>query len=833
MITKTVQFSLLSLLSLLSSVAFATSAVPDKTELKLWYNQAATLWEEALPLGNGRLGAMVYGKPADETIQLNENTFWAGGPHNNINTAALASLPKIRSLITTGDHVAAEALAAKTITSQGANGMPYQSAGNLHLEFPAHTQYQNYYRDLDIANAVATTRYQVADVVYSREIFTSLADQVLVVKLTASKPGKLSFKAYLSHPAKAAFSTQNANTVLMQVQSADHEGIKGQVQLGSLLQVQNSGGSLSQKDHQIQVKNADSVLLLVSMATNFVNYKDISADALKRAQQYLDTAQQQFQRQPYQARKTAHSTLYKNYFDRVTLDLGDSEFSTEPTDQRIRLFAQRHDPELVSLYFQFGRYLLISSSQPGGQPANLQGLWNHRQDPPWDSKYTLNINAQMNYWPAEVTQLTELHQPFIQMIKELAVTGQQSAKTMYGARGWMTHHNTDIWRITGAVDYSWGSWPTSNAWLSQHLWQKYLYSGDRAYLAEVYPVMKAAVQFFEDFLIESPDKQWLIVSPSMSPENAPKATGTKIAAGVTMDNQLLFDLYSNTIAAATILNQDQNLLPGWQQILSRLPPMQIGQHHQLQEWLQDWDDPQDKHRHISHLYGLYPSNQISPLRSPELFNAAKVTMEQRGDPSTGWSMNWKINLWARLLDGDRAFKLMREQIKPALTADGKISESGGTYPNMFDAHPPFQIDGNFGFTSGVAEMLAQSHDGAVHLLPALPQEWPNGAVTGLMMRGGFVLDMSWHNGQVCRLKIHSRLGGNLRLRSASPLPEVTAFKVHKASGSSENPNPFYQQAQIKPPLKHTSKNLPQLSLANSYLIDVPTQAGKDYLWTCI
>lgn len=836
--SKTVQFSLLSfrgalsVVSLVSCIALASSAEPATTALKLWYSQPAALWEEALPLGNGRLGAMVYGKPADETIQLNENTFWAGGPHNNINTAALSSLPEIRRLITTGDYAGAEALAAKSITSQGANGMPYQSAGNLHLEFPAHTQYQNYYRDLDLANAVATTRYQVADVVYSREVFTSLADQVVVVKLTASKPGKLSFKAYLSHPSKAVFSQQNANTVLMQVQANDHEGIKGQLQLASLLYAQHSGGHLSQTNQQLEVQNADSVLLLLSMATNFVSYQDISANALSRAQEYLAKAQQQFQHQQYPARKLAHSKVYKHYFDRVTLDLGHSEFSAEPTDQRIRLFAQRHDPELASLYFQFGRYLLISSSQPGGQPANLQGLWNHRQDPPWDSKYTLNINAQMNYWPAEVTQLTELHQPFIQMIKELAVTGQQSAKTMYGARGWMAHHNTDIWRITGGVDYSWGSWPTSNAWLSQHLWQKYLYSGDKTYLAEVYPVMKAAVQFFEDFLIESPDKQWLIVSPSMSPENAPKATGTKIAAGVTMDNQLLFDLFSNTIAAATILNQDQNLLPGWQQILSRLPPMQIGQHHQLQEWLQDWDDPQDKHRHISHLYGLYPGNQISPLRSPELFNAAKVTMEQRGDPSTGWSMNWKINLWARLLDGDRAFKLMREQIKPALTADGKISESGGTYPNMFDAHPPFQIDGNFGFTSGLAEMLAQSHDGAVHLLPALPQEWPNGRVTGLMMRGGFVLDMSWHNGQVCRLKIHSRLGGNLRLRSASPLPAVTAFKLYQASDNSTNSNPFYQQAQIKAPLKHTNKNLPQLSFSSSSLIDVPTEAGKDYLWNC-
>lgn len=830
--TKTVQFSLLTLFSLLSCVAFATSAAPAATNLKLWYNQPAKLWEEALPLGNGRLGAMVYGKPSDETIQLNENTFWAGGPHNNINTAALSSLAEIRRLITTGDYAAAEALAAKTITSQGAQGMPYQSAGYLQLEFPGHTTYSHYYRDLDIANAVASTSYQVGDVIYNREVFTSLVDQVLVVRLTASKPGQLSFKAYLSHPARAAFSTQNANTVAMQLQSADHEGIQGQMQLASLLQVQHKGGRLSQTNHQIQVENADSVLLLLSMATNFVNYKDISADALKRAQQYLAKAQQQFQQQPYQARKTAHSKVYKNYFDRVTLDLGKSDFSAEPTDQRIRLFAQRHDPELASLYFQFGRYLLISSSQPGGQPANLQGLWNHRQDPPWDSKYTLNINAQMNYWPAEVTQLTELHQPFIQMIKELSVTGQQSAKSMYGARGWMAHHNTDIWRITGGVDYSWGSWPTSNAWLSQHLWQKYLYSGDNTYLAEVYPVMKAAVEFFEDFLIESPDKQWLIVSPSMSPENAPKATGTKIAAGVTMDNQLLFDLFSNTIAAASILGQDKRQIPAWQNMLSRLPPMQIGQYHQLQEWLQDWDDPQDKHRHVSHLYGLYPSNQISPLRSPELFNAAKVTMEQRGDPSTGWSMNWKINLWARLLDGDRALKLMRDQIKPALTSDGKISESGGTYPNMFDAHPPFQIDGNFGFTSGMAEMLAQSHDGAVHLLPALPQEWPNGAVTGLMMRGGFVLDMSWQNGQVCKLKIHSRLGGNLRLRSYSPLPAVSNFKVYKAKDSSANPNPFYQQAQIKTPLKHTTKNLPQLSLANSYLIDVPTQAGRDYLWSC-
>lgn len=821
-------------LVILLGLIFCISVSASANQLnKLWYEKPASLWEEALPLGNGRLGAMVYGDPAHENIQLNENTFWAGGPHNNLNPAALQSLPEIRRLIAAGDYSAAEELAAKTITSQGANGMPYQTAGNLHVEFPEHTKVNHYYRDLDIGNAVATTTYQVGDVIFTREVFSSFVDQVIVVKLSASKPRQLSFSTYLSHPDQMKVELDGDIGLLMQGVSKDHEGIKGAVKLAALMNVQVTGGQLQQSKQKLEVNNADSALILVSLATNFVSYKDISANVEQRARDYLAQAKQQFfssgGESRYSQRKKAHSDFYQQYFNRVSLNLGDSEFSKEPTDQRIRLFAERHDPAMASLYFQFGRYLLISSSQLGGQPANLQGLWNHRQDPPWDSKYTLNINAEMNYWPAEVTQLSELHEPLIQMTKELSVTGRESAKTMYGANGWMAHHNTDIWRMTGGVDRTWGSWPTSNAWLCQHLWEKYLYSGDKKYLASVYPVMKSAVDFFEDFLIESPDKKWLIVSPSMSPENAPKATGVKIAAGVTMDNQLLFDLYSNTIAAAKLLDEDKKSISTWQKTLSRLPPMQIGQYHQLQEWLADWDDPQDKHRHVSHLYGLYPSNQISPMSSPELFRAARVSMEQRGDPSTGWSMNWKINLWARLLDGDRAFKLMRDQIKPALTLDGSVSESGGTYPNMFDAHPPFQIDGNFGFTSGMAEMLAQSHDGAVYLLPALPQAWPDGEVKGLAMRGGFIVDMRWEKNRVVELKVHSRLGGNLRLQTNAPLPLAHGFRVKKASG--KNANPFYSQAKIKPPLINTTLRVPQLSLANTYLIDVATEAGRDYVWS--
>jgi alpha-L-fucosidase 2 len=816
----------LSLAILAASITFTSFSVQAQN-LKLWYDKPATQWEEALPLGNGRLGAMVYGSVAVENIQLNEDTFWAGGPHNNINPAAKQSLPEIRKLIDQGNYVAASDMAEKTITSQGAQGMPYQTAGNLTLSFEKHTAYTDYYRELDLQQAVARTHYQVDEVRFEREIYSSFADQVIVIHLTASQSKALNFTLALSHPDNMPVSADSQKGLLtMQGLSNDHEGIKGQVKLVNLAKIVQSDGNTQVDGKSLKISDATEVVILVSMATNFINYHDVSGDAMARATEYLAKAESKFKNaQLTEQQLQQHVKAYQHYFNRVSLDLGSNDFALEPTDQRIREFPHRFDPAMVALYFQFGRYLLISSSQPGTQAANLQGIWNNSSTPAWDSKYTLNINAQMNYWPAEVTNLTEMHQPFFDLIKDLSVSGQDSAQMMYGARGWMAHHNTDIWRVTGGIDWSWGSWPTSNAWLVQHLWEHYLYTSDKQFLSKVYPILQSACYFFEDFLTKDPKTGWLIVSPSISPENEPSVTGKKIAAGVTLDNQLLFDLFTHSITAAKILNVDKQDSAKWQSIVEQLPPMQIGQYHQLQEWLEDWDDPQDKHRHVSHLYGLFPSNQISPLRTPELFNAAKVSLEQRGDPSTGWSMNWKINLWARLLDGNRALKLIGEQIKPAINGD---FESGGTYPNMFDAHPPFQIDGNFGFTSGVAEMLAQSHDGAVYLLPALPTAWTQGEIQGLVMRGGFVLDMRWEKGQLSYLKIESRLGGNLRLRSNSPLPEAQGFTTAKAQGN--NNNPFYALPHIKPVLKHTALELPQLSLVNTYLTDVATDAGQSYEW---
>lgn len=806
-------------------VSFVVGCREKESTLKLWYNKpAGDVWENALPIGNGRLGAMVYGNVEKETIQLNEHTVWSGSPNRNDNPEAWDALPEIRKLIFEGRQKEAEQLANKVIISKKSHGQMFQPVGSLHLTFTDHNQYTNYYRELDIERAVAKTTYTVGDVTYTREVLASLPDRVVVMRLTASKPKSISFTASFSTPQpKAVIKTSAEKEITITGTTTDHEGVEGNVRFEGISRIKPEGGTLTVNDTAIGVNQANAVTIYISIATNFNNYNDISGDEHGRALAQLNVA---FSKSFDQISK-AHIKAYQQYFNRVKLNLGVTDAAKLPTDERLKNFSSADDPQFVTLYFQYGRYLLISSSQPGGQPANLQGIWNNKMKPPWDSKYTININAEMNYWPAEKTNLSELHEPFLQMVKELSETGRETARVMYGAQGWMAHHNTDIWRTTGAVDGAfWGAWVCGGAWLSQHLWEHYLYNGDKEFLASAYPALQGASAFFVDFLIEHPTYGWLVVNPDMSPENAPKAhQGSSLDAGTTMTNQLVFDVFSSTIRAAEILKKDEAFIDTLKQMRSRLAPMHVGQHGQLQEWLEDIDDPEDDHRHISHLYGLYPSNQISPYTTPELYSAARTTLLQRGDVSTGWSMGWKVNWWAKLLDGNHAYKLIQDQLTPV----GSNAGGGGTYANLFDAHPPFQIDGNFGCTSGIAEMLVQSANGAIDLIPALPDNWPTGSITGLRARGGFeIVELHWNNSKVVKVVIKSTLGGNLRLRVSNEMKWNGGVLV-KAIG--KNPNEFFQADEIAAPVISPRATLMPPQPRNTLLYDLPTQKGKTYTLT--
>lgn len=778
-----------------------------------------------MPVGNGRLGAMVYGNPSKEDIQLNELTVWAGQPNRNDNPDAKAALPQVRQLIFDGKYKEAQDVVNQKFISRNSQGMPYQTVGNLSLVFPGHDHFTHYYRELNIETAVATSQYDVDGVTYTQVVFASYTDQVIIVRLTANKPGKLTFAASMHRPALVNVFTEGRDKLVMSGITGDCDSIKGAVKFQAQVKIVAEGGTVAAADSVISVTNAHAATLYISIASSFKTYDDISADAGEKAATIL----QQALKKKYAQALRDHRKDFQHYFNRVHLDLGITDSVHNPTDIRIAQFGKGNDPQLVALYFQFGRYLLISSSRPGGQPATLQGIWNDQLFPPWDSKYTININTEMNYWPSENTNLSEMNEPLIQMIRELSQTGRQTARTMYGADGWVAHHNTDIWRITGPIDGSfWGMWPMGGAWLSQHLFEKYEYNGDTAYLRSVYPIMKEAVKYFLSVLVEEPEHHWLVVCPSISPENAPSGhSESSIAAGTTMDNQLLFDLFTKTIRAARILMTDDAFVGKAHDALQRMPPMQIGQYGQLQEWLNDWDNPTDHHRHVSHLYGVFPSNQISPFRTPDLFDAARTSLLYRGDPSTGWSMNWKINWWAKFLDGNHAYKLITDQIS---LVDRPQFEKGGTYANMFDAHPPFQIDGNFGFTSGITELLMQSDDGAIFILPALPGVWKQGSVGGLRARGGFeITSMKWLNGKISRLVVTSNLGGNCRIRSYSPLALAGRASLTQATG--ENPNPFYPVPQTKKALVSPKATLHPVGIQETYIYDIATTPGGKYILT--
>jgi alpha-L-fucosidase 2 len=727
----------------------------------LWYTHPAPQWDHALPLGNGRLGAMVFGQVNRERIQLNENTLWMGGARERDNPGALAALPEVRRLLFAGQPNEAARLAEKRLMGTPSRLLPYQTLGDLRLSFDHDGDVSGYRLELDIDNAITRLTYRVNDVTFTREVFVSHPAQAIVVRVTANKPGQVSMSTWIDR-------TQDATTQVVGDNRLNLVGALGGgkgLAFKAALMVIPTGGRLDAFPERILAEGADAVTVIVTAATS---YRGADPEAASR---HLAAAAAT----PYDRLKADHVGDYQHFFRRVTLRLGSGgadPHASLPTDERLeRVKRGEIDLGLEALYFQFGRYLLIASSRPGNLPANLQGLWNDSMSPPWNSDYHLNINLQMNYWPAEVTNLAELHEPLFAYLESLREPGRKTAKVHYAARGFVAHHISDIWGFTAPGDLPRsGLWPTGAAWLTEHLWEHYRFGLDRAFLARAYPVMKESAEFFLDYLVEDP-KGRLVSGPSVSPENRYRLPNGQIgilAMGPSMDHQIIDSLFTHVIDASTTLGVDAGLRAELEATRKRLPPPTVGKHGQIQEWSEDYEEPEPGHRHISQLFALHPGNAITVRGTPELARAARATIERRlahGGGHTGWSRAWIINFWARLEDGEQAYENYR-----ALLAKS-------TLPNLWDLHPPFQIDGNFGGTAGVAEMLIQSHDSTIQLLPAIPRAWADGAVTGLRARGGAELDITWANGAITSATLRASADGEHRLRA--PGGRTAVVKVQK------------------------------------------------------